>query len=92
MGYISNNNFFNLAGGFLVLLSGILFLTAPLSVQDGFLINETSDTTYSVSTTYSQPPSLLNHAFNLIIILVGMMFMWDSYIKLQDEKYANYEK
>jgi len=91
LGYATNNSFFSLAGGFLLLISGILFLVNPLSVADGSIVNETASGVYEISTTYTSPPPLLNHAFNLIMLLIGMMFMYDSYIKLREDRYEKLE-
>jgi len=90
-GMVTSNHFFTLAGGFLILISGILFISNPLSVDAGTQINQTSETTYEVTTNTETPAPLLNHAFNLILVMVGMMFMWDSYMKLMNEKYKRLE-
>lgn len=92
VGYASGNYFFTLAGGFLILLMGILFLTNPLSVTDGYTINETDANITTIDTVKTSPPGLMNHAFNLVLILIGMMFMWDSYTKLQEEKWNAIER
>lgn len=92
LGYATDNRFFTLAGGFLVLISGLLFLSDPLNVESGVVINQTSDTVYEVTPQTSSPSPLLNHSFNVILLLIGMMFMYDSYIHLREKKYAQQER
>ena len=92
LGYATTNSFFTLAGGFLLLLSGLLFLSNPLTVTNGVIINQTSTGVYEVSNTYQSSSSLLNHSFNIILLLIGMMFMYDSYIKLREDRYARLEE
>lgn len=91
-GFFTQNHFFTLAGGFILLLSGILFLSNPLSYDDGYIINETDDNITRVEPVKKNPPGLLNHSFNLILVLGGMAFMWSSYIKLREQRYADEER
>jgi len=85
-GYFAKENFFTLAGGFLILITGILMVSNPLTMQDGFTINETNDTITEVTPNYSETSGLYNTALNLTLIIVGMMFTWNGYIRLYEER------
>lgn len=91
MGFFTKNHFFTLSGGFILLLSGILFLSNPLSYDDGYIINETNENITQIQPVKQNPPALLNHAFNMILVLGGMVFMWSSYNKLREARYEDEE-
>ena len=65
---------------------GILMVSNPLTMQDGFTINETNDTITEVTPNYSETSGLYNTALNLTLIIVGMMFTWNGYIRLYEER------
>ena len=92
LGYATSNSFFTLAGGFLILLSGLLFISSPILVDSGVIINETSSGVYEVTKTYDDSSGLLTYSFNLVLLLLGMVFMYDSYIKMREDRYAEQEE